>query len=68
LLRHRLGALNQRADRFVLIDEVANRRHVDAFPRAGADDRNIDRVDDSAQPGLSPAAIGFFRFRFFRFK
>ena len=47
LLRHRLRALNQGADWLVPIDEVANGDDVDPLFGAGADHRNVDRLDQS---------------------
>src|SRR5262245_21026474 len=41
LLRHRLCAFDQSADRFVPIDEVTDGGNIDAFFGAGTNDRNI---------------------------
>jgi len=44
LLRHRLGAFNQRADGFMLLDKVPDRCDIDALFGIGNDDRNIDAL------------------------
>src|SRR5262249_4940202 len=45
LLGHRLGALNPGVIGTVRLNPGAQREHVDAFLRAGANSRNVDRID-----------------------
>ena len=34
----------------MLTDELAHCSYINTFPRAGADDRNVDRVEQRADP------------------